>query len=114
MRLFEFTNTKDYEDVDMFDDLQFFMMEDPSLYRTVYYPKVIELKKLVNSGKHPSPDFFEKPIKTAISAYIAKFKVPPQVQKKFTPEGITELSKSLINSELQKGNQNGREGLSDV
>lgn len=112
MRLYEFANSKDYEDVDMFDDLRFFMMEDPTVYRSIYYPRVIELKKLVKLKKTPPADFFKDLIVSSIKLYIERFKVPPEVQKRFTEEGITELSKSFINSELQLGDDNGRERIS--
>lgn len=114
MRLYEFTNARDYEDVDIFDDLQFFMMEDPTIYRTIYYPKVIELRKLNKASKKYDEDFFVPVIKKAISLYVAKFKVPKEIQQRFTDEGILNLSKSFLNSELSKGNDNGRESISGM
>lgn len=111
MRLYEFARAKDYEDVDLFDDLHFFMMEDPTIYRTIYYPKVIELRKLRNKA---SADYFVPTIKKVISLYIARFNVPKEVQPQFTEEGILNLSKSLLNSELSKGKDDGREGFSGM
>ena len=79
MRLYEFATTLDSDkkklDFDLADDLTFFMRNDPSFYRTSYFPLVSKFTNRCRKDSTPGPAFFKNIVTDAYKKYKEKFQV---------------------------------------
>jgi hypothetical protein len=79
MRLYEFTANLDQDkkelDFDLADDLIFFMRNDPSFYRTSYFPLVSKFTNRCSKDSTPGPVFFKDIVTDAYKQYKEKFQV---------------------------------------
>lgn len=94
------------KDVNVVDDLQFFMHNDPLFYRKVLYPSISDLKHKMKSGKPCDEDHFHGCIKKGVDSYCNKFKIKKNPKDIFSDEEIKELAEKMFHQEkdrIEKG-----------
>ena len=99
MLIREFTEAPDLKDVDLLDDLQFFMHNDPRFYRKELYPIIAQLKKSVKSGKRCENTLFRKCVDNAVDQYCQKFKIPGNPKSVFTDVDRDSLARKIFAQE---------------
>ena len=90
----------DLETVDLLDDLQFFMNNDPHFYRRDYYPILSKVLQHVKAGKQCREDVFLPCVDKAIQIYCRKFNIPGNEKSVFTDTDRDELARKIFNQEL--------------
>lgn len=112
MLIREFTEAPNLEDVDLLDDLHFFMHNDPQFYRKELYPLIAQLKKIVKSGKPCDNKLFRKCIDKAADHYCQKFKIPGNPKSVFTDVDRDSLARKVFAQEqenITKGTYDGED-----
>lgn len=110
MRINEFTEVPDLEDVDLLDDLHFFMQNDPSFYRKVFYPLLSMLKKHVKTGKRCKNTIFRPCVDHAITLYCKKFNIPGNEKSVFTDVDRDSLARKIFAQEVERIEQGDYDG----
>jgi hypothetical protein len=107
MLIREFTEQEpiDLESVDLLDDLQFFMNNDPAFYRKVYYPVLSQMKNTVKEGAQCSDDMFRPCVDKAVDIYCKKFNLPGNIKSVFTDVDRDELARKIFSQELDNIDQ---------
>lgn len=107
MLIREFTESPelDLETVDLLDDLQFFMNNDPGFYRKVYYPVLSHLKKKIKESGSCSEDIFRPCVDQAVEIYCQKFKIDGNEKSVFTDVDRDDLARKIFGQELDNINQ---------
>lgn len=102
MRLYEFTefNKIDLESVDLVDDLHFFMHNDPTFYRKIFFPHLHKFKHIIKAGKKCSPKHFKNLIDQAADIYCKKYKIPKVTMSVFSSVDRDQLASKIFNQEL--------------
>lgn len=102
MLIREFTEQDniDMESVDLLDDLQFFMNNDPTFYRKVYYPTLSQMKNTVKEGSQCNDKIFRPCVDKAVEVYCKKFNIPGNVKSVFTDVDRDELARKIFGQEL--------------
>jgi hypothetical protein len=107
MKLFEVAEQKDqFEDVDLPEDLKFFMNNDSSFYRKVLYPSILAMKEKVKTGKPCDQMHFKPCISQGINSYCKKFKIEKNPKDLFSDEEIKDLAEKMFHQEkenIEKG-----------
>jgi hypothetical protein len=85
-----------FKDVDLVDDLQFFMNNDPWFYRKVLYPAILTMKQSLKNGGDCKQNHFEPCINKGVDAYCSKFKLQKNSKNIFSDEEIQEDRKSVV------------------
>lgn len=101
MLIREFTESPNLEDVDLLDDLQFFMHNDPQFYRKELFPLIAQLKKFVKSGKPCDNKLFRKCVDKAADNYCQKFKIPGNPKSVFTDVDRDSLARKIFAQEQE-------------
>lgn len=110
MLIREFTESPNLEDVDLLNDLHFFMNNDPNFYRKVFYPALSTLKKHINSKSQCNDTLFRPCVDQAVRIYCKKFNIPGKETSLFTNVDRDSLAKKIFAQELEhikQGNTNG-------
>lgn len=110
MLIREFTESPNLEDVDLLDDLHFFMNNDPTFYRKVFYPALSTLKKHIKTGTRCNNNLFRPCIDQAVNIYCKKFNIPGSETSVFTNVDRDTLAKKIFAQEVQRikqGDYNG-------
>ena len=102
---FDDNTPTELRDVNLIDDLQFFMANDPSFYRKIMFPEISNLKSKISSGEPSKETFFLPAIKKATSAYCKKFNIDRDPKDLFSDNEIRELAIKMFHSEKDNINQ---------
>lgn len=100
------------KDVNVVDDLQFFMNNDPAFYRKVLYPSILSMKEKIKGGSSCSEDHFLPCIKKGADSYCQKFKIKKPSKDLFSDEEVKELAQKMFHQEktnIEKGVYDRRE-----
>jgi hypothetical protein len=102
MRIFELNEKFKLDDIDLLDDLEFFMNNDNQFYRRVYYPLLMKVKKMVTLGKPCDDKIFRSCIDQAIPLYIKKFNISGNEKSVFTDVDRDELARKIFGQEKER------------
>lgn len=100
MLLSELAPNVNKDDIDFLSDLHFFMINDPSFYRKVYFPCVTYLRDKMKDNDIPSEALFRKCVNTAIDHYCKKFNIPNQ-KSVFTDVDRDSLARKIFSQEKE-------------
>lgn len=103
MLIREFTESPDLdlETVDLLDDLQFFMNNDPTFYRRIYFPALSAMKNAIKSGQECNENIFLPCVEKAVSIYCKKFNIPGNEKSVFTDVDRDALARKIFGQELE-------------
>jgi len=90
------------KDVNVVDDLQFFMNNDPLFYRKILYPAISDMKHKLKSGQGCQQDHFHGCIKKGIDSYCKKFKIRKNPKDIFSDAEIKELAEKMFHNEKER------------
>ena len=93
---------KELEDVDLVDDLQFFMYNDPKFYRRIFFPVLSQMKKQVKSGKGCKHDMFRPCIDTATKLYCNKYEISADDKSVFTDVDRDAVARKIFQQEHER------------
>lgn len=99
MLLREFINQQQLEDVDIVDDLHFFMHNDPRFYRKVMYPMISKLKNHLKSKKTCKDTVFRSCVDQAANVYCNQYHVTDSPNSVFTDVDRDELARRIFGEE---------------
>jgi hypothetical protein len=102
MLIREFVESPDLEEVDLKDDLKFFMHHDPAFYRRVFFPMISKLKKHLQSGKKCHSSVFRPCVDSAAETYCKKFKIADGHKSVFTDVDRDEIAQSIFGEESDR------------
>lgn len=111
MLIKEFVNSPlNLEDVDLKDDLKFFMHNDPGFYRRVLYPMIARVRDHIKQGHPCRDDIFRGAVDHAAKVYCQKFKIPQNEKSVFTDVDRDELAREIFGKErdhIEQGDYDG-------
>jgi hypothetical protein len=102
MLIREFVEVPGFEDVDLVEDLKYFMENDPKFYRKVLYPAISRYRKKLRSGENCEPSEFRGCVDQAASIYCDKFNIPGNPKSVFTDVDRDELAQKIFGQERQR------------
>lgn len=102
MLIREFNEAPNLEDVDLIDDLQFFMENDPTFYRKMLYPIISKLRDIIKSGKISSDRDFRPCVDRAVDIYCKKFKISGNPKSVFTDVDRDAVARKIFNQECDR------------
>lgn len=102
MLIQEFTKLPDLKDVDLLDDLHFFMQNDPSFYRRIFYPLIVQIRDAIKNGKKCKDDCFRKSVDKAAILYCKKFNIPDNPKSVFTDVDRDALARKIFGQEKER------------
>jgi ABC-type uncharacterized transport system substrate-binding protein len=112
MKITEVTSAPDLKDVDLKDDLLFFMNNDPVFYRRIFFPTLSKLKSAIKSKKKCNHNIFRPCIDKAAETYCKKFDIAGGDKSVFTDVDRDSLARQIFGQERQhivKGEYDGSE-----
>jgi hypothetical protein len=98
------------EDVDLKDDLKFFMHNDPGFYRRVFYPMISKVRDHIKQGHPCRDDIFRGAVDHAAKTYCQKFKIADNHKSVFTDTDRDELAREIFGKErdnIEQGDYDG-------
>lgn len=101
MLLREFINKQDLDDVDMTDDLIFFMNNDSNFYRKVFFPMVVKVRDQLKSGKRCEDTIFRPCIDHAVDSYCEKYDISENPISLFTEVDRDEIARKVFATEKE-------------
>ncbi len=110
MLIREFTEDPRLKDVDLLDDLHFFMHNDPQFYRKELYPLIAQLKKHVKSGKRCEHTLFRKCVDKAVDHYCQKFKITGNPKSVFTDVDRDSVARKVFAQEQENISKGAYDG----
>ena len=110
MLIREFTESPDLENVDMLDDLHFFMHNDPNFYRKKFYPMIARVRDHIKSGKRCKDTVFRPCVDVATEMYCKMFKIPGNEKSVFTDTDRDELARKIFGQEVENIKQGHYDG----
>ena len=99
MLIREFTEIKELKDIDLLDDLEFFMTHDPKFYRRTFFPMIARVRDHIKSGKQCSDTAFRSTVDSACDEYCSKFKIPGNPKSVFTDVDRDKVARSIFGKE---------------
>ena len=87
------------KDIDLLDDLHYFMHNDPKFYRNVFYPAISELRNRLKDNKESSPKGFKRCIDNAVNEYCKKFNITGNPTSVFTHTDRDKLARKIFGQE---------------
>lgn len=103
VKLYEIDQSlKELEDVDLVDDLQFFMYNDPKFYRRIMYPVLSQMKKQMQSGQGCKHDMFRPCVDTATKIYCNKYKISANDKSVFTDVDRDAVARKIFQQETER------------
>jgi len=102
---FDDSTPEELKDVNLIDDLEVFMNNDPSFYRRVLFPQISNLKTHISTGQPCKETCFLPAVKKATSAYCNKFNIDRDPKDIFADEEIRELAIKMFHDEKDNINQ---------
>lgn len=106
MLIREFTESPDLQDVDLIDDLEFFIKNDDKFYRRTFWPTLSKLKSDIKSGKGADSNCFRNCVDQAALLYCKKFNIADNPKSVFTDVDRDSLAKKIFDNErtnIEKG-----------
>lgn len=88
-------------DFDLHDDLMVFMNNDPTFYRTKYFPFLEKFKKYCNAGKNVEPRAFKTIVAKAYEDYRKKFQVE-ELSDTLSDRDLEEICEKLQAKEVEQ------------
>jgi hypothetical protein len=110
MLLREFINQKELEDVDMLDDLHFFMHNDPKFYRKFLYPLIAKFRDHIKQGKKCKDTVFRPCVDRAVDMYCQKYDIAGNPKSVFTDVDRDELARRVFGQEKMRVDQGVYDG----
>lgn len=102
MRLNEISqNIEEFKDVDLVDDLLFFMHNDPAFYRKVLFPKISDMKSAVKGGGNCDETHFMPCVNKAVGSYCKKFNIEQDPKSLFSKEELSGLAEKMFHQEKE-------------
>ena len=101
MLLCELDPNTDLKDVDLLDDLHFFMTNDPKFYRQVLHPVVSILKKHLKNDTQCDHSLFIPTVDSAVKEYCQKFKLEGNPSSVFTGIDRDELARKIFDQQAE-------------
>ena len=98
----EFFETQAQKDVDLLDDLQYFMQNDDEFYRRIMYPIISKMKKHIKAGKRCHDNMFKPCVDHAAEVYCKKFDVEGNAKSVFTDVDRDKLAKTIFAQEKHR------------
>lgn len=105
MLIREFVESPNLKEVDLLDDLKFFMENDPQFYRRVMFPLILKIKKHVKSGGKCKDNIFRSCIDSAVHTYCQKFRIPGNEKSVFTDVDRDKLARQIFGQEIDRIHQ---------
>jgi hypothetical protein len=99
MRIVEFTNIPELKDVDLLDDLQFYMENDPNFYRKILFPVISKMKSLMKTSKQCPATIFRNAVDKAALLYCKKFNIPDNPKSVFTDVDRDAVARKIFGQE---------------
>lgn len=99
MLIREFTEKIDLENIDLKDDLEFFMRNDTQFYRRAMHPLISKLKSMIKKGQKCSDSMFRSCVDQASDIYCKKFGIPDNPKSVFTDVDRDELAREIFAKE---------------
>ena len=90
----------DFENVDLLDDLRFFMSNDPQFYRKIFYPMISKVRDHVKANKKCSDKVFRKVVDHATAQYCSQYKIPGNEKSVFTDIDRDQLARQIFDQEM--------------
>jgi hypothetical protein len=91
-------------DVNLIDDLEVYMNNDPQFYRKVLYPTVSDLQHRVKSGQPCKETCFLPAVKQGAKSYCKKFNIPTDANEIFADEELKNLAIKIFHNEQNNFN----------
>ena len=88
------------DEIDLLDDLEFFMNNDSQFYRRTFYPVVTKIRSIIKTGKPCSDKVFRNCIDQAVPIYIKKFNIPGNEKSVFTDIDRDQLARQIFDQEM--------------
>jgi hypothetical protein len=101
MLIREFIENIDLKNMDLRDDLEFFMRSDPVFYRKAMYPIISKLKASIKNNKPCREDIFRSCVDRASEIYCKKFKIPNDSKSVFTDVDRDEIARKIFSKEKE-------------
>jgi hypothetical protein len=102
MKLFELAqNIEEFKDVDLVDDLLFFMHNDPAFYRKVLFPRISDMKSTMKAGGECGEMHFKPCVDKAVGSYCNKFKIQQEPNSLFSKEELSNLAEKMFHQEKE-------------
>jgi hypothetical protein len=105
MKINEVANIPDLDDVDLVDDLKFYMENDPQFYRRILYPIISQMKTQVKNGQRCKDNLFRDCVDKAALLYCKKFNIPDNPKSVFTDVDRDSLARQIFGQERDRINQ---------
>lgn len=103
VKLYELNqHLKNLEDVDLVDDLQFFMQNDPKFYRRILYPVLSQMRDRIKKGQGCQHSIFKPCVDTAAKLYCKKFEIPDNDKSVFTDVDRDSLARKIFQQETER------------
>lgn len=105
MLLSELDSSKDLKDIDLLDDLHYFMHNDPKFYRNILYPTISQFRNRLKDNQPCSPKGFRGCVDKAAEEYCKKFKMDGNPNSLFTHFDRDELARKIFGQEKENISQ---------
>lgn len=102
MLIREFTESPNLEDVDVKDDLKFFMHNDPGFYRRVFFPMIAKVRDHIKQGHPCRDDIFRDCVDKAAEIYCKKFNIADGAKSVFTDVDRDQLAAEIFGEERDR------------
>lgn len=101
MLLCELDPNTDLKDVDLLDDLHFFMTNDSKFYRDKLLKCIVDLKKHITADQPCDHSIFITAVDEAVEQYCKKFKIDGNQASVFTGVDRDELARKIFDQESE-------------
>ena len=98
------------DEVDLKDDLKFFIHNDPAFYRRVFFPVLTKIKAKIKQGIPCDDEVFRGCVDHAAEAYCRKFKIPQDHKSVFTDIDRDEIAREIFGIERDRIEQGDYDG----
>ena len=108
VKLVEFVDSDkvpgEFSDVNLIDDLEVYMNNDPMFYRKVLYPSVSNLRSRIKSGQPCNETCFLPAVKQGAKSYCKKFNIPNDTNEIFADDELKDLAVKIFHQEQNNFN----------
>lgn len=102
MLLREIYEKIDTNEIDLVDDLHYFMENDPGFYRRVMYPVISKMKIKIKAGEKCDNNIFRPCVDAATNIYCKKFNITDNEKSIFTDVDRDALAHKIFHQENEK------------
>lgn len=111
MLLRELDEKYNLKDLDLLDDLEFFMLNDDKFYRRILHPELLKMKNNLESGVACEDNCLRPCVDKAAILYCKKFNIPDNPKSVFTDVDRDAVARKIFGKEqdnIAKGHYDGR------